>query len=59
MMIGIGAAREAGLEIGILRPERALRRPADVRGALADPLVPETIGRISGHVARLLAERSV
>jgi glycosyltransferase A (GT-A) superfamily protein (DUF2064 family) len=40
MAVGIAAAREAGLEIGILRVERALHRPADVRAALADPLLP-------------------
>jgi glycosyltransferase A (GT-A) superfamily protein (DUF2064 family) len=40
MTVGVAAAREAGLEIGILRIERALHRPADARAALADPLVP-------------------
>jgi glycosyltransferase A (GT-A) superfamily protein (DUF2064 family) len=40
MAVGVAAAREAGLEIGILRVERALHRPADVRAALADPLLP-------------------
>jgi uncharacterized protein len=43
MSIGVAAAREAGLEIGILRAERALHRPADVRAALADPLLPDGI----------------
>jgi uncharacterized protein len=46
MTVGIAAAREAGLEIGILRAERALHRPADVRAALADPLLPESLERI-------------
>jgi uncharacterized protein len=46
MTVGIAAARDAGLEIGILRAERALHRPADVRAALADPLLPEGLGRI-------------
>jgi glycosyltransferase A (GT-A) superfamily protein (DUF2064 family) len=46
MGIGLAAARDAGLEVGILRAERALRRPADVRAALADPLLPEEIARI-------------
>jgi glycosyltransferase A (GT-A) superfamily protein (DUF2064 family) len=46
MTMGIAAAREVGLEIGILRAERALHRPADVRAALADPLFPENIARI-------------
>jgi hypothetical protein len=40
MTVGFAAAREAGLEIGILRVERALHRPADARAALADPLIP-------------------
>jgi glycosyltransferase A (GT-A) superfamily protein (DUF2064 family) len=40
MAVGLAAAREAGLEIGILRVERALHRPADARAALADPLLP-------------------
>jgi uncharacterized protein len=46
MMIGLAAVREAGLEVGILRAERALNRPADVRAALADPLVPESLAKI-------------
>jgi uncharacterized protein len=46
MMIGLSAVREAGLEVGILRAERALHRPADVRAALADPLLPEGLARI-------------
>jgi glycosyltransferase A (GT-A) superfamily protein (DUF2064 family) len=39
MGLALAAAREAGLEVGILRPERALHRPADIRAALADPLL--------------------
>jgi uncharacterized protein len=46
MMLGIAAARDAGLEIGILRGERGLHHPSDVRAALADPLLPTEIGRI-------------
>jgi uncharacterized protein len=46
MTVGIAAAREAGLEIGILRAERALHRPADVRAAVADPLLPDRLGKI-------------
>jgi uncharacterized protein len=46
MTMGVAAATDAGLEIGILRAERALHRPADVRAALADPLLPESVGRI-------------
>jgi uncharacterized protein len=46
MTMGLAAAREAGLEVGILRAERALHRPADVRAAVADPLLPERIAKI-------------
>jgi hypothetical protein len=46
MTVGIAAAREAGLEIGILRVERALHRPADARAALADPLVPDSVAQL-------------
>ncbi len=38
MSAAIVAAREAGLEVGLLRAERGLRRPEDVRAVLADPL---------------------
>jgi glycosyltransferase A (GT-A) superfamily protein (DUF2064 family) len=48
MAIAIAAAREAGLEIGILRAERALHRPDDVRAALADPLLSPEFARILG-----------
>jgi glycosyltransferase A (GT-A) superfamily protein (DUF2064 family) len=46
MMIALSAVREAGLELGILRAERALHRPADVRAALADPLLPDALAKI-------------
>ncbi len=46
MTIAITAVREAGLEVGILRAERPLHRPADVRATLADPLAPEGLRRI-------------
>lgn len=46
MTLAVGAAREAELEVGLLRAERALHRPADVRAALADPLLPDDLGRI-------------
>jgi glycosyltransferase A (GT-A) superfamily protein (DUF2064 family) len=46
MMIGLSAVREAGLELGILRAERALHRPSDVRAALADPLLPAAVAKI-------------
>jgi glycosyltransferase A (GT-A) superfamily protein (DUF2064 family) len=51
MMLGIAAARDAGLEIGILRIERALQRPADVRAALADPLLPDGLAAILNRAA--------
>jgi uncharacterized protein len=51
MALAIGAVRAAGLELGILRAERPLQRPADVRAALADPLLPEEVGRILGRPA--------
>jgi uncharacterized protein len=38
MSAAIVAARDAGLEVGLLRTERGLRRPEDVRAVLADPL---------------------
>ncbi len=46
MAMSVAAVREAGLEIGLLRAERALHRPADVRAALADPMLPEPFRRI-------------
>lgn len=46
MALAVGAVRAAGLELGILRAERPLQRPSDVRAALADPLLPEEIGGI-------------
>jgi glycosyltransferase A (GT-A) superfamily protein (DUF2064 family) len=45
MAIGLTTARDAGLQVGLLRAERALQSPADVRAALADPLTaPEIVG---------------
>jgi uncharacterized protein len=44
--LGLAAASEMGLEIGLLRVERALRTRADVEAALADPLTPENIRRV-------------
>jgi len=46
MTMAIAAARDAGLEIGLLRVERALNRPADVRAALADPSLPELVAKV-------------
>jgi glycosyltransferase A (GT-A) superfamily protein (DUF2064 family) len=42
----LSAAAEAGLEVGLLRAERALHRPADVRAALADPLLPPAVANV-------------
>jgi glycosyltransferase A (GT-A) superfamily protein (DUF2064 family) len=46
MTAALQAAAEAGREVGLLRAERALRQPSDVRAALADPLTPERVGRV-------------
>jgi hypothetical protein len=46
MSVGLAAVREAGLELGILRVERALHRPADIRAALADPLLGPELATI-------------
>jgi uncharacterized protein len=46
MTIAVAAARDAHLEVGILRAERALHRPADIRAALADPLTPDPVRRL-------------
>ncbi len=42
----IAAASAAGEEIGLLRAERALRRPADVHALLADPLLDPELAAI-------------
>jgi uncharacterized protein len=39
----LAAAHRAGLDAGLLRAERALRRPADVRAELADPLLDDEL----------------
>jgi hypothetical protein len=44
--VALSAVREVGFEVGILRAERALHRPADLRAALADPLLPEGLAAI-------------
>ena len=49
--IGIAAASSAGLEVGILRTERALQRPADLRAARADPMLPAEVAKILGACA--------
>jgi glycosyltransferase A (GT-A) superfamily protein (DUF2064 family) len=46
MGVAVTAIRDVGFEVGILRAERALHRPADVRAALADPLLPDDVGAI-------------
>jgi uncharacterized protein len=46
MAVAGAAIRDAGFEVGILRAERALHRPADVRAALADPLLPDDVAAI-------------
>jgi glycosyltransferase A (GT-A) superfamily protein (DUF2064 family) len=48
MAIAIAAAHDTGLEVGILRVERALHRPDDVRAALSDPLLAPTFAAILG-----------
>jgi glycosyltransferase A (GT-A) superfamily protein (DUF2064 family) len=46
MTIGLSAVRDAELEVGILRAERTLHRPADVRAMLADPLMPDWLAKV-------------
>jgi hypothetical protein len=43
MTFAIAAAHGAGLEIGLLRPERRLATAADIHAAKVDPLVPEEV----------------
>ncbi|MGO9976614.1 MAG: DUF2064 domain-containing protein [Solirubrobacteraceae bacterium] len=49
MTMALAAAREAHLEVGLLRAERALHRPGDLRAALADPLLPDGVARALGR----------
>jgi glycosyltransferase A (GT-A) superfamily protein (DUF2064 family) len=49
--MALAAARKAGLEVGILRGERALHRPADLRAAQADPTLPPELATILGSRA--------
>jgi glycosyltransferase A (GT-A) superfamily protein (DUF2064 family) len=44
----LAAAHQAGLDAGLLRAERALRRPADVEAELADPLLDEELREVLG-----------
>ena len=46
MGVALTAIRDVGYEVGILRAERALHRPADLRAALADPLLPGDVAAI-------------
>lgn len=42
----LGALNTAGVSVGLLRAERALRRVADVRAAVADPLLDAELGAV-------------
>jgi glycosyltransferase A (GT-A) superfamily protein (DUF2064 family) len=47
--IAMAAALQTGptpLEVGLLRAERALHRPSDVRAALADPMLPTAMAKV-------------
>ena len=46
MGLALTVIHEAGLEAGLLRGERGLRRAADVRAALADPLLDQELRAI-------------
>jgi glycosyltransferase A (GT-A) superfamily protein (DUF2064 family) len=46
MGIALMAAHHAGIEVGLLRAERGLHRPEDVRAALADPLLDLELRRL-------------
>ncbi len=46
MGLALAAVQQAGLEVGVLRAERGLRRPADVRAALSDPLLDDELASI-------------
>ena len=48
MTVALPAACEAGLEVGILRAERALNRPAELRAARADPALAPELALILG-----------
>jgi hypothetical protein len=43
MTTTLAAAAKGGVEVGLLRAERALRTPADVAAALADPLLDQDL----------------
>ena len=46
MPLAVAATRDRGLEVGVLRVERALRRLADAEAAVVDPLLPEGVAAI-------------
>jgi glycosyltransferase A (GT-A) superfamily protein (DUF2064 family) len=48
MSIALPAAQEAGLEIGLLRTERGMRSPEDLRAAVADPLLVGELTTVLG-----------
>jgi len=48
MTMALPAACEAGLEVGVLRTERGLHRPTDLRAARADPTLSPELARILG-----------
>ena len=49
MMVALAAAQHAGLQVGILRSERALHHSADIAAALADPLLATELTAIVGR----------
>jgi glycosyltransferase A (GT-A) superfamily protein (DUF2064 family) len=46
MSVALAAAHAAGIESGMLRAERGLHSPGDVRAALADPLLDPELRRL-------------
>jgi glycosyltransferase A (GT-A) superfamily protein (DUF2064 family) len=44
-VLALAAGAKGEREVGMLRPERGLHRPADVRAALVDPLTPRAVVR--------------
>jgi glycosyltransferase A (GT-A) superfamily protein (DUF2064 family) len=49
MSLAVTAVRDAGMKVGLLRAERPLHRPGDLRAAIADPLLPDCLRRILGE----------
>jgi glycosyltransferase A (GT-A) superfamily protein (DUF2064 family) len=48
----LAAINEAGVPVGLLRAERGLRRPGDVRAALADPLLDRELRALLDPLSR-------